>query len=394
MPDPPAAAVVGTAPPAAAPNAVYNIQNVTIQNVNIYNAPQAAANDDDSSEDADPEERAAMIAELKRDAKRRRKSECGFSVRELKKMSVTQRTAFSRTRGTLVGLCCHCGVNWRPLREAFVPDPDSEMTMRRADLLVKAIKNYELAFDNDDKSAMRKALDVVLAKRASHCRSCQDAMSKLTPKQLACKEEWERMKREACAKHDGCPKPGCSEKGMASWICMSADHGTNPKVHELSDYFWWPGNGGVEAMRQEAEKCQWMCMCCHNLEPTSASGRERGGTYPSWEHIREKEAYVNARKVEIGACQYDGCARVVTKETVRSFSFDHTDPKTKATRETHPHLIQEGRQGGVSGIVANSSTSLAYARPFLDAEMGLCTLTCENCHCCRKPRKRGRWDAS
>ena len=139
----------------------------------------------------------------------------------------------------------------------------------------------------------------------------------------------------------------------------------------------WSWNGGVEAMRKEAEKCQWMCRCCHLLEPTSDTGRERDGTCPRDERIREKEAYVNARKVDIGACQYDNCGRVVTKENVRSFAFDHTDPKTKATRETHPHLIQKGHHGGVSAIVTNSTTSLAYAKPFLDAEMGLCRLVCE-----------------
>ena len=344
MPDPPPAAVVGTAPPAAAPNIVYNI-TATTANINIYHAPQAAQNNEVSDDEGDPEERAAMIAELKRDCKRckaDRTNECGFTTSELRKMSVAQRTAFSKKRGTLVGLCGHCGVDWRPLREAFLPDVDSEITMRRADLLVKAIEDYETAFADDNKSAMREALDVVLAKRTTHCRPCGDAMKKLSPKQLACKDEWEKMKREACAKHGGCPKPGCSEKGMASWICMSADHvDPKTKVHHLSDYYWWSCNGGVEAMREEAEKCQWMCRCCHLLEPTSATGRERSGTRPSYERVRKKEEYVNARKLEIGTCQYDDCGRVVTKETVRSFAFDHNDPKTKATHETHPHLIQE-----------------------------------------------------
>ena len=395
MPDPPPAAVVGTAPPAAAPNVVYNIQNVTIQNVNVYNAPQAAPNNEVSDDEGDPEERAAMLAEMKRDSKRKRTSECGFTVSQLRKMSVAQRTAFSKKRGTLVGLCGHCAVNWRPLREAFLPDPEHENTMRKADLLVKAIEDYEKAFANGDKSAMREALDVVLAKRTSLCRPCADEVKKLSPKQLACKDEWEKMRREACAKHGGCPKRGCSEKEMASWICISADHvDPKTKVHDLSHYVWWACHGGVDAMRQEAQKCEWMCMCCHLLEPTSKTGRELSGTRPSYERVREKEAYVNARKLVIGTCQYDGCGRVVTKENVRSFSFDHTDPKTKATHETHPHLIQKAYVGGVSGIVHNSTTSLAYAKPFLDAEMGMCRLLCENCHKCRKPQKRGRWDAS
>lgn len=110
--------------------------------------------------------------------------------------------------------------------------------------------------------------------------------------------------------------------------------------------------------------------------------------------FREKRAYVNARKVKIGMCQYDDCGRVVTQETVRTFSFDHNNPKTKATHETHPHLIQKGQAGGVCGIVNNRRTSLENIREALDAEMDKCRLLCENCHMSRKPQKRARWDAS
>ena len=132
--------------------------------------------------------------------------------------SVAQRTKHDAKHGTVVGLCIDCAVDWRPLREAFVPDVDCENTMRRADVLTKAIKDYETAFADKDEIAMRSALDVVLAKRTSCCRSCQDRVSRRSPKILTCKAEWERMKREACAKHGGCPKPGCTERGMASWI--------------------------------------------------------------------------------------------------------------------------------------------------------------------------------
>ena len=46
----------------------------------------------------------------------------------------------------------------------------------------------------------------------------------------------------------------------ASWVVLQADHGTNPKKRNadgkavsLSDYKWWPYNGGVAAMREEAK---------------------------------------------------------------------------------------------------------------------------------------------
>ena len=395
MPDP--VPVVGTAPPTTAPNVVYNIQNVTIQTLNVYNAPQAAASNNEvsSDEEGEAEERAAFLANVKRNAKRRRTSECGFLKKQLQKMSVAQRTKFAPEQGTLVGLCANCVLNWRSLRDAFMPDVEAENTMRRAHLLTKAIEDYETAYADDDEIAMQSALDVVLAKRTTLCRSCQVHSRKLSPKQLACKDEWERMKREACVKHGGCPKPGCTERGMASWVCMSADHvDPKTKVHHLGEYPWWSWNGGVEAMREEADKCQWMCRCCHFLEPTSSAGRKSRRTCPSKKRIREKQAHVDARKLEIGACQYHECGRIVTQETVRAFSFDHIDPKTKAMQETHPHLICKGEPGGVCGIAKNFCTSLADVRDELDAEMDKCTLLCENCHCSRKPRKRARWDAS
>ena len=395
MPDPPPA-VVGTAPPPAAATNVYNIHAHTV-NITIHNAPpQAAANSEISSdEEGEAEARAAFLANVKRNAKRARTSECGFTQRQLRKMTVAQRTKYDAKQGTLVGLCGDCAVDWRPLREAFVPDVNSEKTMRRADLLIKYIEDHETAYADDDEIAMRSALAVVVAKRTSFCRPCEVQRSKLSPKVLACKEEWDRMKREACAKHGGCPKPECTERGMASWVCMSADHvDPTTKVHRLSHYKWWSSNGGVQAMRAELEKCQFICHCCHLQEPTSFTGRQNRRTRLRDERIREKQAYVNARKVNIGACQYDDCGRVVTQETVRSFSFDHIDPKTKAVHETHQHLIYKGHTGGVVSIASNGGTSLTDVQEKLDAEMDKCTLLCENCHKSRKPRERGRWDAS
>jgi len=392
MPDPPAAApVVGTAPAAPPQIIIHNTGTV-----NIYNAPQAAANPDEVSdaEEDDEERRAALGAQVGKGIKRARPNECGYTQQQRKKMSVAERTRFDPARDTLVGLCGQCALDWRPLCEAFSPDADSEKTMRRAAQLAGAVEDYELAYADDDARRMEEALAVVLKKRTSHCRSCQDAMAKPSPNQLACKAEWERMKREACGDH-GCPKPGCAEKGAASWVCMSADHvDPTTKVHQLSDYVWWSSHGGVEAMRREHEKVQWMCRCCHQLEPTSNSGRIRARGGPRDECIRAKQAYVDAYKLKLGGCQYSGCPRIVTAATVRSFDLDHRDPKTKVTHETHPDLVVKGHVGGVSGIVYNSKTSLWWVKDALDAELAGCDLLCANCHCCRKPTGRARWDAS
>ena len=369
------------------------MNDVNTNTVNIYNAPQAAANPDEVSDvDEDDEERAAHSTSCKR----KRKSECGYGQKQLLKMSVAQRTKYDAARKQLVGLCFNCGLDWRPIREAFVPRTDSENTERRAGMLFKALDDYGNALANDSDRLMAEALDVVHKKRTSQCRTCQDAANKPSRNQIACKLEWERMKREACATHGGCPKPGCTEKGMASWVCMSADHlDPKTKVYMLSHYAWWASpTRGVEAMRREALKVQWMCRCCHRLEPTSAAGQIRSGTRPSYERVREKEAYVNEYKLKVGKCLYDGCERLVTAKNVRSFDLDHKDPKQKATHETHPHLIEKGQLGGVGGIVHKTSTSLADVKNELDEELRKCALLCANCHTCRKPKGRARWDAS
>jgi hypothetical protein len=344
-----------------------------------------------------PDPLGAQVGKGIKGIKRRRPSECGYTTRQLRRMSVAERTRFDPARDTLVGLCASCPLDWRPLCEAFSPDADSERTMRRAAELDGAVVDYELAHADDDARRMDEALAVVLKKRTSRCRPCTDAMNTLSPNRLACKLEWETMKRDACAKHGGCPKPGCSEKGPASWVCMSADHvDPTTTVHRLSNYSWWTWNGGVEAMRREHEKVQWMCWCCHRLEQTSDSGRTNTGTYPRDERVREKQAYVDAYKLGLGKCQYAGCGRVVTAETVRTFDLDHRDPTTKATHETHPGLIGKRDQGGVSGIVRNGNgkTSLAEIKDALDAELAKCDLLCANCHNSRKPAGRARWDAS
>jgi len=377
-------------PPARAISPAQIIINNT-GTVIINNAPQAAPNNEVSSDEEGDEERRAAAPV----GKRKRSSECGYTVRQLKRMNVAERTRFDRARATLFGLCGSCCVDWRPVRVWFVPDADSEMTMRRASELKRTVEDYENAYADDDAYGMEDALAVVLKKRTSHCRPCQDVKNTLTPNQLACKLEWERMKRAACAKYGGCPKPGCAERGTASWVCMSADHvDPTTKVHRLSDYIWWAANGGVEAMLREHEKVQWMCWCCHVLEPTSNAGRTSTGTTPSDERIREKQAYVNAYKLKLAKCQYADCGRILTAETVRSFDLDHRDPRTKATRETHPHLIAKGHNSGVSGIVANRKTSLAEVKDALDKELAKCDLLCANCHKCRKAKGRARWDAS
>ena len=330
---------------------------------------------------------------------------CGIIFSVLQTMPVAERTKYDEETGELIGLCNNCTRDWRPIREAFLPSETGEKGMRHAYKLRIALDEHSQARIDEHEGRAAAALAVVLAKRTRHCRPCATKHKIFSPAQQACMDEWHRMKQEACRAQDGCMFPDCPERGMASWVCLSADH-TDPsiKVCALSSITWWAGNGGVAAMREEAAKVQWPCLCCHMLLKTSASGQTRKEkVFKSQKdkdaRVAEKRAYVDARKLQIGKCQYPGCGRPVAPATVRSFHFDHIDPRTKYDHDSHPHLISKSEDvRGIAAIVGNplKHASLAHCKDVLDHEMHptVSTLTCANCHTSRKRAKRARWDAS
>ena len=267
---------------------------------------------------------------------------------------------------------------------------------------------------------------VVEALRTKKCQHCCSIGGQLSPAQKACKAEWERMRYAACEANDGCQNPECSERGMAAWVVLQADHGTNRKVHKLSSYFWWSCHGGVEAMREEAKRIeQWICGCCHRLEKTGYAGKindpatmvknetdtDEGFakrkhraeiTFPKYEHV-------NTAKRAIGRCQYPNCGREVLAGEEHAYDWDHRVESTKRRCRCENDKGEQkgkchgcvdklfGRAGGVSGLAHNAAKATAFGpnvRRMLDAEMGAkCDLLCHNCHTSRKPKGRGRWDA-
>ena len=76
-------------------------------------------------------------------------------------------------------------------------------------------------------------------------------------------------------------------------------------------------------MGEEWKKIKnWPCGVCHMLDPTSFTGKTRKpktrqGQIDADARVAEKQAFVDAIKVAIGACQYPGCNRPVTLETAR-----------------------------------------------------------------------------
>jgi len=337
--------------------------------------------------------------------------------------------------GGLWGGCDHACKHKDVDMAMFAPSKSTN-TNGALQTLLAALDAFAEAWKAKGWTEACKQRAIVERLRTKLCNVCRERMKKLSLAEQACKDEWDRMRQEACRKNDGCCNPECTERGMAAWIVISSDHGTNPKKRDakgrpvqLSNYTWWSWNGGVLAMREEATQIhQWPCMCCHALEPTSTTGKinnpdtmERKSDETE-QRFRERKAsavikfpkyeYVNTLKQAIGACQYPGCGRKVVKGNEVSFHFDHRvesekrkcrclDDEGESKGGCHGCADSEfGRSGGVGGLTNNhaQATALEYAdkektiptgriKELIDTEAApeMCDLLCVNCHLCRKP---------
>jgi hypothetical protein len=126
----------------------------------------------------------------------------------------------------------------------------------------------------------------------------------------------------------------------------------------------------------------------------STGTKEEVSQYKAKHHaiiVYPKQQYVDAKKREIGRCQYPDCGRRVVAGNEQSFHFDHRVESTKCKASKGDLLF--GERGGVGGLVGNHSKAAALDKVehLLDAEMEpKCDLLCVNCHLCRKPRGLGR----
>lgn len=321
--------------------------------------------------------------------------------------------SYALKNGTLNGGCHHCSRHWEPItRFAPTDATNSAANRQRFDAAYAA---YRAAYTAGDKETAVAQRAIVEAHRTDECDSCR-GVKKPTPKQKACDDEYNRMRKEMCQKHNGCQKQDCPERGMESWCVLTADHGTNPKKRDkdnnpvqLSNYTWWAANGGVEAMREEAKQIdQWICHCCHIVEPTGDAGRRvtdpkfmpKGKWNGTKEEIAQykrrlraivvfpKQQHNDARKRAVKYCQYPGCGREVVEGKEPTHDWDHRVESTKNKGGLF------GKNGGVAGLVQNQSkaATLEKVQPLQDAETDLCDLLCRNCHLGRKPRGIGRWE--
>jgi hypothetical protein len=327
-----------------------------------------------------------------------------YEETEATKSRPSRRVLVSRASpdGTLWAGCFCCKKNSFLSMERFAPMECNKNGRKRPDFY-KALGDYETAYSARDLDASREARGRVEALRLTLCPPCAENGRKLSPAQEACKDEWERMRKEACAQNDGCRHPSCVERGDQASCVLEADHVHTKaeedeelrKTHALSDYAWWAGNGSVAAMRHEAAKgLQWPCCFCHRLEKTGKAANKYpdpatmpDGKYNGTEEERKqynrkrkaiivypKQQYVDA--IKRGMC-CELCSRQVLVGQEHAFIFDHRDASTKMKGKG----TLAGEKGGVAGLVRNcaNEASLEEIKDVLNAEAEKCRLLCANC---------------
>jgi len=305
--------------------------------------------------------------------------------------------------GTLKGDCFNCTKSFLPI-ERFAPT-ECNMNGRNRPAFFEALVDYDAAWALPDLEAAREARARVEEYRIDRCPPCAEANNKLSPAEQACKDEWVRMRKEACARQDGCRYPGCVERGEQAWCVLEGDHVHTKacedeelrKTEGLSQYMRWSCNGGVPAMRAEAAKgLNWPCRFCHMLEPTGNAANKykdpatmRDGKYSGTEEERAlynrkrsamirypKQQFVDKHKRNVLKC-CELCNRPVLPGQEHAFTFDHLDPTTKMKGKD----TLAGESGGVSGLVGNhtKAATLDKIQDILVAEMAKCRLLCANC---------------
>lgn len=310
--------------------------------------------------------------------------------------------------GALLAGCVGCTKNSCAPMDRFAP-PECRNNARKRPQFYLAMEAYEAAYKAKNLDAARAARADVELYRVAYCPPCQEVANKLSPAQQACKDEWERMRKEACAKFGGCQNPDCVERGEEAWCVLQGDHvhtakeedEDKRKTHILSDYVWWAWNGGVEAMRAEAAKgLNWWCAFCHALEPTGnqankygdpdkiPDGKSRGTKEEAKQYDRKRKAkivypkqqFVDARKRKIGCCEL--CERDDVAGKEHAFTFDHRDPSTKMRNDPKTgKKTLAGEKGGVAGLVSNcaNAAKLETIEYIIVNEMAKCRLLCRNC---------------
>ena len=139
-----------------------------------------------------------------------------------------------------------------------------------------------------------------LTKRCQYCRKQRSKHDK-DPKNKSgkCYVWWKEWKEAH----------SCIDCGLKDSRVIQADH-VRDKKGMVSNYRYWANNGGVEAMKREAEKCEPRCNFCHRLKTNERNNKKRKTNYALRKSIKRRRHQINTKKCQIGECKT--CKRKVT----------------------------------------------------------------------------------
>ncbi len=259
-------------------------------------------------------------------------------------------------------------------------------------------RNAVEALKTETDEAKRAALiDVVWLTRTMTCRTCRGIQKKTqsNPKTKfgACRAKHLELKAQM-------QKMGCILCGRTD--AMTVEHkkpeekmrDKKGKTVNLSSYTKWTVLGGPDAMQAEFDKPSVVVMCynCQLMQPTHDAmkpkidpaalpdGKSRGTEEEDAAFhkkynltiIREKQAYVDPIKLQIGQCT-DCSMKMVpwgSEWTPGQSGYPH------AFQFAHRSELDKG--DGVAEIV-HSTTKLATVKPLLDKEIARSRLLCQCC---------------
>ena len=193
-------------------------------------------------------------------------------------------------------------------------------------------------------------------KFTAHCKSCRESLKKASVNPTTtigkCREFWMKWKKGK----------KCMDCGLVDERVIEADHVRGKKIHGVGEYAWWARNGGVEAMKEELEKCEPRCRFCHTVKTKERSDLKRKMEGRKQRPFRKRRQHeINLVKCNIGECKR--CERKVTMETCCGFDFDHRNEETKVI--------------AIANIVRKKEAE--YKKHFKE-EIPKCDLLCCNCH--------------
>ena len=286
----------------------------------------------------------------------------------------------------------------RPVEE-FAPRRGSEATLA---LFLQAAALYR---QTQSASARSTVVQYATAK-CDHCRDIQKRVAvNPTTKPGKCRAYWHELKKTTFHTCIDCGATRCIE---ADNVVSDADRVELfkegkvyvPKHHQLSAYNFWarPAHGGVEGMRLEKEVCVPRCRMCHNLQPTSNSGKRVDPSTLPPTYLREqydgdagykmynkrrnatkswpRYVYNDGLKRAVGKCENLDCPRdgpgdgYCVAGVEPAFDWEHVDAAAK--------------EEGISMLCAHLPRKMPEAdwKAAIDAELkrGQCKLLCRNCH--------------